>query len=424
MPSRGAARLLTPPVRILVGLVAGLAIGVALGDAAIAPAVLGVARPVGKWWLDALTMTVVPLVFALLVTGIMQAAQAASGGRVAARAIAWFALLLLGATLLAAATTTLLLQVVPLPPGAAALRDAAVSGAVPGPSTDWLDAIIPTNPIRAAADTAMVPLVVFTLLFGLAASGIEPDPRAALAQVLTGVAQAMLRIVAWVLLVAPIGVFALALGVGARMGGSAAGVLAHYVFVVIATCLFAIALCYAAVVVFGRMSPIAFARAALPSQVIALSTQSSLGSLPAMVAAAAPLGVAPATAGIVLPLAVSLFRAASAAANVAVAIYLAQVHAVPLGIPTLAAGAVIAAAVSVAAVGLPAQVSFFAVIAPVCLATGVPVGLLPVLLAIETLPDIFRTLGNVTADLAVTRIVGRSDRRGDEPQARVSSFSG
>jgi Na+/H+-dicarboxylate symporter len=414
MPRRAAARLLTPPVRILVGLVAGLAIGVALGDAAIAPAVLGVARPVGQLWLDALTMTVVPLVFALLVTGIMQAAQAASGGRVAARAIAWFALLLL-----AAATTTLLVQVVPLPPGAAALRDAAVSGAVPGPSKDWLDAIIPTNPIRAAADTAMVPLVVFALLFGLAANGIEPGPRAVLAQVLTGVAQTMLRIVAWVLLVAPIGVFALALGVGARMGGSAAGVLAHYVFVVIATCLSAIALCYAAVAVFGRMSPIAFSRAALPAQVIAVSTQSSLGSLPAMVAAA-PLGVAPATAGIVLPLAVSLFRAASAAANVAVAIYLAQVHAVPLGIPTLAGGAVIAAAVSVAAVGLPAQVSFFAVIAPVCLAMGVPVGLLPVLLAIETLPDIFRTLGNVTADLAVTRIVGR----GDEPQARVSSFSG
>jgi Na+/H+-dicarboxylate symporter len=425
MPRRGAARLPTPPVRILVGLVAGLATGVALGDAAIAPAVLGVARPVGQLWLDALTMTVVPLVFALLVTGIMQAAQAASGGRVAARAIAWFALLLLAATLLAAVTTTLLLHVVPLPTGAMALRDAAAaSGTVPGAGADWLTSIIPTNPIRAAADTAMVPLVVFALLFGLAASGVEPAPRQALAQVLTGVAQAMLRIVAWVLLVAPIGVFALALGVGARMGGSVAGVLAHYVFVVIATCLFAIALCYAAVVVFGRMSPIAFARAALPAQVIAVSTQSSLGSLPAMVAAAAPLGVAPATAGIVLPLAVSLFRAASAAANVAVAIYLAQVHAVPLGIPTLALGAVIAAVVSVAAVGLPAQVSFFAVIAPVCLAMGVPVGLLPVLLAIETLPDIFRTLGNVTADLAVTRIVGRSDRRGDEPQAPVSSSSG
>jgi Na+/H+-dicarboxylate symporter len=80
---------------------------------------------------------------------------------------------------------------------------------------------------------------------------------------------------------------------------------------------------------------------------------------------------------------------------------------VALGPVTLALGAVVAAAVSVAAVGLPAQVSFFAIIAPVCLAMGVPVTLLPLLLAIETLPDIFRTLGNVTADLAVTAIVGR-----------------
>ncbi len=197
------------------------------------------------------------------------------------------------------------------------------------------------------------------------------------------------------------------------MGGAAAGVLAHYVFVVIAACLFATLLCYAAAALFGRISPLTFARAALPSQVIAVSTQSSLASLPAMISAAAPLRVMPATAGIVLPLAVSLFRAASAAANVAVAIYLAQVHAVPLGVTTLVGGAIVAAAVSVAAVGLPAQVSFFAIIAPVCIAMGVPVVLLPVLLAIETLPDIFRTLGNVTADLAVARIVGRVDGAAD-----------
>ncbi|MEO6092868.1 MAG: cation:dicarboxylase symporter family transporter, partial [Novosphingobium sp.] len=119
------------------------------------------------------------------------------------------------------------------------------------------------------------------------------------------------------------------------------------------------------------------------------------------------LGVDRAAAGIVLPLAVSLFRAASAAANIAVAVYLAHVHGIALGPATLAIGAATAAAVSLAAVGLPAQISFFATISPVCLAMGVPVALLPLLLAVETVPDIFRTLGNVTADLAVTRLAGR-----------------
>ena len=130
-----------------------------------------------------------------------------------------------------------------------------------------------------------------------------------------------------------------------------------------------------------------------------------------MVGASAALGIDRGTAGMVLPLAVSLFRATSAGANVAVAVYLAHVHGVSLDIGSLIAGAAIAAVVSIAAVGLPAQVSFFAIIAPVCIVMGVPVVLLPLLLAIETLPDLFRTVGNVTWDLAIARIVGRD--RGD-----------
>jgi Na+/H+-dicarboxylate symporter len=164
---------------------------------------------------------------------------------------------------------------------------------------------------------------------------------------------------------------------------------------------------YATVALFGRVSPLAFARAALPAQAVALSTQSSLASLPTMIEAADRLDTVKENAGIVLPLAVSVFRAASAAANVAVTIYLAHLHGIVLGPGLLLLGAVVAAVVSLAAVGLPAQVSFFASIGPVCLAIGVPIEMLPLLLAVETIPDIFRTFGNVTADLAVTRIVAR-----------------
>jgi proton glutamate symport protein len=206
-------------------------------------------------------------------------------------------------------------------------------------------------------------------------------------------------------------VFALAFAVGARAGVSAAGALLQYVVLAVSACLVTALLAYVVAALLGRMSPLAFARAALPAQIVAASTQSSLASLPAMIDAAGPLGVGRQDAGIVLPLAVSIFRAASAAANVTVAIYLAHLHGVALGPGTLVIGALVAAAVSVAAVGLPAQISFFAIIGPVCLAMGVPIALLPLLLAIETIPDIFRTLGNVTADLAVTRVVGRLERR-------------
>ena len=393
--------------RILAGLVLGLLAGALLGGTQAAGPLLAVARPVGRLWLDALTMTVVPLVFSLLVTGIVSAADGASGGRTAPRALLWFAVLLVGVCLVAAVLTPLALDLWPIPESAASLRLSGTQAPVIASGGDWLGNIIPTNPLKAAADTAMVPLVIFAVIFGFAVSAIEPDLRTSIQTFFRAITQAMLMIVHWVLLVAPLGVFALALGVGAQTGLGAAGALAQYVVLVVGACIITALLAYVMAAFPGGLSPAAFARAALPAQVVAASTQSSLASLPAMIEAAEPLGVKRQDAGIVLPLAVSIFRAASAAANVTVAVYLAHLHGVPLGPGTLLLGALVAAAVSVAAVGLPAQVSFFAIIGPVCLAMGVPIDLLPLLLAIETIPDIFRTIGNVTADMAVTRLVGR-----------------
>jgi Na+/H+-dicarboxylate symporter len=177
------------------------------------------------------------------------------------------------------------------------------------------------------------------------------------------------------------------------------------VVVVVVCCIAATVLAYGWASLAGRVSPIRFARAVLPAQAVALGTQSSLATLPVMIEAAARLGIATETAGIALPLSVSLFRASSAAANVAVMVYLAHMHGVDIGLGGLILGALVAVPVSLGAVGLPAQVSFFATIAPVCIAVGVPVTALPLLLAIEALPDLFRTLGNVTNDLAAACVV-------------------
>jgi proton glutamate symport protein len=396
-------------VRIFAGLTLGLLAGAALAGSATGGTLLTVLQPVGKLWLDALTMTVVPLVFSLLVTGIVSAAESASVGRTAPRALMWFAILLIVVCVVSAALTTVVLDLWPISAEATSLR--SLGGKPPDIAStgDWLANIIPTNPLKAASDTAMVPLVIFAVLFGFAVGRIEADLRASIQTFFRAVVQAMLVIVHWVLWIAPIGVFALAFSVGTRTGVSAAGALLQYVVLVVGACLVTTLLAYVVATLLGRMSPFAFAHAALPPQVVAASTQSSLAALPAMIDAAGPLGVGKQEAGIVLPLAVSLFRAASAAANVTVAVYLAHLHGVVLGPGTLLTGALVAAAVSVAAVGLPAQVSFFAIIGPVCLAMGVPLNLLPLLLAIESIPDIFRTLGNVTADLAVTRVVGRRD---------------
>lgn len=409
------SRLNTPPVRLLAALAGGLVGGTLANGSGYEAELLALARPIGKLWLNALTMTVVPLVTALLIAGVFEAGQS-GGNAISRRALGWFALLLVAASLIGGGTAMLLLEAWPLPAGASGL---AAQGPAPaaGGTGDWVDAVVASNIVGAAAETAMVPLVLFALLFGFALTRIEAELGAALARTFRGIAETMLVIVGWVLWIGPVGVLALAFGVGVALGAGAAGVLLHYVLVIILVCLTISLFMHLLGAVRGRIGVLAFARAALPAQTVAMSTQSSLASLPVMLSAAPWLKVDGASAGIVLPLAVSLFRAASAAANVGVAVYLANVHGVPLAATSLIVGALVAAAVSVGAVGLPAQVSFFAVIAPVCIAMGVPVTLLPLLLAIETLPDVFRTLGNVTADIAVMRLAGR--RSADEPLPRA-----
>lgn len=386
------------PLRLLAGLVVGLLAGIMIqGPAQV---LLGqVLQPIGALWLDALTMTVVPLVFGLLVTGIASASRSAAAGSTATRTLILFACMLALACVVAAVLAQTLLHFWPVPQGA------LQAGAGPPPPTvasgEWYHSVIPANPIKAAAETAMVPLVVFALFLGFAVAQIADDAAEALLGPLRALVDAMLVIVGWVLAIGPIGIAALAFAAGTRLGTGVLGVLGQYVVVVAACCLAATILAYGWVAILGRISPLRFARAVLPAQAVALGTQSSLATLPVMVEAAGRLNVAPGTSGIVLPLAVSLFRASSASANVAVAIYLAHVHGITLGPGSLALAALVAVPVSLGAVGLPAQVSFFATIAPVCLAIGVPVTALPLLLAIESLPDLFRTLGNVTNDIAV-----------------------
>ena len=317
-PPQRTALLMQPSVRILAGLVAGLIAGALLASSSSRPALLAIAEPVGKLWLDGLTMTVVPLVTALLITGVFDAGQS-GGNAIARRAFAWFAGLLIVMSLVGALLALALLDLWPIP--AQATRLITNAGlAPPIPAGNWLASIIPVNVFAAAADSAMVPLVVFSLLFGFALIRVDPGLGEPVARLFRGVAQTMLVIIGWVLALAPIGVLALAFVVGTKLGSGAAGVLPHYVVIIIAVCLATTLLVHVLAAAAGGAGLVGFARAALPSQAIAFSTQSSLASLPAMVAAAHQLGVAPARAGIILPLAVSMFRAASAAANVAVAV--------------------------------------------------------------------------------------------------------
>ena len=398
-------------VRILLALAAGLACGIALAEwgGAWEGQVLAIAQPLGKAWLGGLQMPLIPLIFALLVTGIAQAAATARSNGMAGRAIGIFAVMLVASASVAALAGPLMLRLFPVPSGAVgALTGTAPVAEVPDvrPSAEWLLGFIPVNPLKAASEGQVVAVVLFALVFGFAVTRIAAERRAFLTGFFEALADALLVVVRWVLWLAPVGVFALALVAGARSGLATAGALVHYIGFIVAICLIVTLLLYPLVAGAGRIGLTRFARAALPAQAIAFSTQSSIASLPAMIEASdGPLGVRPTSRSIVLPLAISLFRVTSPPANLGVAIYVAAMNGVALGPTQLMLGVIVAAIVSLAAVGLPSQITFFTTTGPICLAMGVPVEALPLLLAVETVPDIFRTVGNVTADLGVTRIL-------------------
>jgi proton glutamate symport protein len=166
----------------------------------------------------------------------------------------------------------------------------------------------------------------------------------------------------------------------------------------------------------GGRTPLARMLPALgPVTAVAISTQSSLATLPAMLEATEALGVPARVRDLVLPMAVALFRVTGPAANMAVVIYVAHIYGVPLDPARLAAGVGVAAIVSLGAVGVASSVSFFTSLAPISMAMGVPMDLLPLFLAVETLPDLSRTVGNVVADVGVTLMAGRWARRAEAP---------
>jgi Na+/H+-dicarboxylate symporter len=322
------------------------------------------------------------------------------------RAMVMIVVILWSTTIMSALVMPLILDAFPLPRGLGSALRAALTGAAPvGPVPGigaFFDTIVPTNIVAAASSDSFLPLTVFALTFAFAVTKLPDDRRRVLTGFFQAVVDALLIIIKWVLKLAPIGIFALAYGVGARTGTAAFGALLHYIVCVSAIGFIVLLSAYPIGMIGGRVSFGRFARAVAPAQAVAISTQSSLASLPAMLKASTDLGASPATAGIVLPLSVAVFRATSPAMNLAVALYVAHWLELPIGPGQMAAGVATAAITTMGSISLPGTISFVASVAPVALAMGIPLEVLGLLIAVETIPDLFRTVGNVTMDTAVT----------------------
>lgn len=403
------------PIRLPVlatfgALILGLGLGVGLSGVSLSETLTESVALLGSLWLRALQMTIIPLVASLLVLGLAQMVEAARAGKAARR----FLGLVIGVALAGGVFTALALPIAlewfPIPDTASGflVDTPQIAGEVPG-VLEFLKSLVAPNIVAAAAETAMLPVTIFFALLAVAITRLPGEQSELLLEFFHAMANAMLQIIGWVLWIAPIGVAALAFGVGLKSGGGAFAALAHYIVLVSAMGGFILVLAYLLAWAVGGVGLGTFARAVVPAQAVAVSTQSSLASLPAMLDSASRLGLRSSTSEFVLPLAVAIFRATSVAMNLAVALYVATLAGVEVPPALVGIGILVALIISVGSVSLPGSISFVVSIGPIALAMGVPIEPLALLVAVEMLPDIMRTLGNVTMNVAVTSVVDRPE---------------
>lgn len=402
---------MTAATRVFLGLLAGVVTGSMLSHFApdSLPTITSIAQPIGRLWLNALQMSIVPLVVSLLIVGINQANDIATSGRIARRAMLWILTLLFLAALGTAIAAPFLLSFIPHNPELMAILKSASAPALPPAAGDWTATIIPTNVIAAASAGAIVPLVAFTLLFAFALTQINSERRQQIVSFFQGIADTMIQMVHWILLAGPIGVFALILPISAQGGSSVIQALGIYIGMLCVLYLSITGILYAVASIGNGEPLLRYAKAIMPAQVVAMSTQSSVATLPAMVESAGKLGYPNQVTGLVLPLAVSLFRITSPIQYLGVVSFIAWAYGIDLSASTLAICVALSVVISIGSVGLPGSAIFMGTNLPVVQAAGLPVEPMGLLVAVDMIPDIFATLGNVTADLTVTSKVARSE---------------
>jgi len=226
--------------------------------------------------------------------------------------------------------------------------------------------------------------------------------------------------VRWLLVVAPIGVFALALPLVIRLGASAISALGTYVILVsLNAVLFCAFVLYPAAAWFGGVSLRTFARAALPPQAVAFSARSSLAALPALIdTAKTRLGLSDEITGFFIPLATVLFRVGATLGLTVGCVFLAKLYGVAMGPSQIATVLVTSVVTSFSIPGIPGG-SIIAMV-PVLASVGLPIEGIGILFGVDTIPDMFRTTANVTGQLAAATIVGRQTAPRAEPVAAGS----
>ena len=411
-PSKGVRSL---NLWIAVGLVLGLITG--LSAAAGAPGlfhwIAAASAPIGQLFINAIRMVVIPLVVALIVSSVVQAGQGGGLFRVGrAAAVAYIGLL---GPAIAMGIGAMALVVALLPK---AETPDIIGPDIPElPSVmDFLVSLVPSNPFAAAAQGALLPLIVFTLLFAMAASRLPQAQAARIATAAQDVSDALIKLVHWVLWLAPVGVFGLIAPATAKLGWALVAQLGVFALTVIGTLALYIVVIYLPFVMLARLSPARFLGGTVRAASLAFATTSTAAAIPVSLQDATDnLGVPDQAADLLIPFGASLFRPGSALFQGAAIVFLASLFGVEMGPVSYATAFLATFVISLTVAPVPS--ASVMTLAPALGTLAIPGAGLGLLLAIDRIPDMFRSAVNVWGQIAVAAFAGQRVEASLQPDA-------
>jgi DAACS family dicarboxylate/amino acid:cation (Na+ or H+) symporter len=409
--------------RILLGLALGAIAGVTVNAlAADAPWVAALNRyvtgPIGQVFLRMLMMVVIPLVFSTLSLGVAGLGDLRSLGRVGAKTLAYFFV----TTGLAAALGLLLVNT--FEPGAGLPAETvarmqelyggqagerlAASGAESFGIDTFVD-IVPRNPVKAAADMHMLGVIFFSIIFGVALALIPTESAAPMIRVLEALAAVVTKMIELAMVIAPVGVFALIFVVTSTFGWGLLRQLALYVVVVLAGLLLhAVGTLSLALRFLAGLRPTLFWSRIREVVITAFSTSSSNATLPTtLLIAERNLRIPPKIGSFVLPLGATMNMNGTALFEGVTVLFIAQVFGIELSLSMQLVVVILSVLTAVGAAGVPGgSIPLLMVMAS---SVGVPGEGIAIILGVDRILDMSRTVPNVAGDLTAACVVARSE---------------
>ncbi len=409
--------------RMLLGVTFGLVAGIAAhallgGDPKLTWFIGHVAQPVGKVFLRLLFLLVLPLIFSALVLGVTGLGDLKSLGRIGLRTLVYTVVVSTIAVLIG---LTLVNVLQPgsglsdeararLTAGAADRATVLAKAQAPKQGIDLLIELVPTNPIKAAADGDLLGWMFFALFFGIGLSLVRTEAARRLEEAIQGLYDVTMRLISIVISIAPVGVAALLFSLTAELGIEILVQLARYVgVVVLALAIHQFVVYSAAVKFFGGMSPRRFFRDIQEAMLTAFSTASSNATLPtALKVAEEKLGLPPHVSRFVLTIGSTANQNGTALFEGVTVLFLAQFYGVELALSQQFIVLFICILGGIGTAGVPA--GSIPVVAMILGQVGVPVEGIGVILGVDRFLDMCRTTLNVTGDLAAAVVVSAGER--------------